>query len=160
MTSELKPCPFCGSTAYAVSETDADDISWHFIRCRGCGVRTRGKWHSPGNDCPQLREEVREEWNTRIHSPGVGGSGGGKEEAEFELHGQDGICLAGASGLRPDAWAEIQHYAAQYADEGPLTIYEVTRTPVSASALPSSRATSSANGVTPCVEPQEEKSHD
>jgi hypothetical protein len=52
------------------------------------------------------------------------------DEAEFELHTKDGICLAGASGPRAAAWAEIQHYAAQYADEGPLTIYEVTRKPV------------------------------
>ena len=62
---QLAPCPFCGASAYVASETDYDNIRWHYVRCRGCGTRSRGKWHSPGNDCPQFYAEVREEWNRR-----------------------------------------------------------------------------------------------
>jgi hypothetical protein len=51
------------------------------------------------------------------------------DEAEFAIEA-DGAFLASASGLRDEAWREIQHYAAQYAEEGPLTIYEVIRKPV------------------------------
>jgi hypothetical protein len=52
------------------------------------------------------------------------------EEAEFELHTDDGVFLAGTNGPRQEAWAEMQRYAAQYTGEGPTTIYEVSRTPV------------------------------
>lgn len=48
------------------------------------------------------------------------------EVTEFELI-QDGIPVAGASGKREDAWREIQHYAAQYSEDGPVEIYEVIR---------------------------------
>lgn len=65
LQAALKPCPFCGGVAYMTTEHDPDDITWHLIRCRGCGARSQGKWHSPGNDCPQLRAEVREQWNRR-----------------------------------------------------------------------------------------------
>lgn len=70
MTNEehkLEPCPMCGAGAYMAREHDPDDIAWAFIRCQGCGVRTRGKWYSTGNDCPQLYAEVRDEWNIRSH---------------------------------------------------------------------------------------------
>jgi hypothetical protein len=48
-------------------------------------------------------------------------------EAEFELH-CDGDYAASACGPRERAWREIQHYAAQYAKDGPIEIFEVTRT--------------------------------
>ena len=51
-------------------------------------------------------------------------------DADFELHAEDGICVAGASGPRDEAWAEIQRYGAQYGQDGPVTIYEVRRVPV------------------------------
>jgi hypothetical protein len=51
------------------------------------------------------------------------------DEVEFELH-CDGDFAASASGPRERAWSEIQHYAAQYAQDGPVTIYEVTRRPI------------------------------
>ena len=60
------------------------------------------------------------------------------EEAEFELHAADGVCVAAASGPRAQAWREIERYAAQYVEEGPTTIYEVRRLAVTAA------------GVTPC----------
>ena len=48
------------------------------------------------------------------------------DHAEFELIVGD--CLgASASGTKDQAWAEIMHYAAQYANEGPIEIYRVTR---------------------------------
>ncbi len=53
--------------------------------------------------------------------------------AEFELHCNDEFA-ASAEGERATAWAEIQHYAAQYSQDGPVTIYEVTRRPVAAPA--------------------------
>jgi hypothetical protein len=68
MSAELKPCPFCGASAFMAREHDPDDIAWSYVRCRGCGVSTRGKWYSAGNDCPLLYEEVRDEWNTRAAS--------------------------------------------------------------------------------------------
>jgi hypothetical protein len=46
--------------------------------------------------------------------------------AEFELHCNDEFA-ASASGTRDQAWSEIQHYAAQYEQDGPIAIYEVTR---------------------------------
>lgn len=52
-----------------------------------------------------------------------------EQEAEFELR-CDGEFAAGASGPRASAWRDIQHYAAQYAQDGPIEIYEVHRTRV------------------------------
>jgi hypothetical protein len=46
--------------------------------------------------------------------------------AEFEVH-CNGDYEASAFGPRERAWAEIQHYAAQYRQDGPVVIYEVTR---------------------------------
>lgn len=48
------------------------------------------------------------------------------QETEFELV-QDGIPVASAFGSREDAWREIQHYAAEYSQDGPVEIYEVIR---------------------------------
>lgn len=53
------------------------------------------------------------------------------DEAEFELHDADGNPAASTFGHRAAAWAEMQHYAAQYRQDGPVTIYEVRRIPVS-----------------------------
>jgi hypothetical protein len=46
--------------------------------------------------------------------------------AEFEVH-CNGDYEASAFGPRERAWAEIQHYAAQYRQDGSVVIYEVTR---------------------------------
>lgn len=48
------------------------------------------------------------------------------EVTEFELV-QDGIPVAGSYGPREEAWREIQRYAAQYSEDGPVEIYEVIR---------------------------------
>jgi hypothetical protein len=68
--ADILPCPFCGSTARMVFEHDADGISWIKVRCdaQSCHAEIPGKWHTPGNDCPQLYQEVRDMWNRRPDS--------------------------------------------------------------------------------------------
>lgn len=61
----LLACPFCGGTPRMATEYDPDGVKWHYITCPQCGARIRGQWHSPGNDCPLLRAEVRDQWNRR-----------------------------------------------------------------------------------------------
>ena len=76
-------------------------------------------------------EKCIRQWAREVDAAsGVPASPAPSIEAEFELHAEDGVCLAGASGPRAEAWAEIQLYAAQYKQDGPVVIYEVTRTPV------------------------------
>jgi len=47
-------------------------------------------------------------------------------EIEFQL-GIEGEIQAQTFGPREQAWAEIQRYAAQYAEDGPVEIWEITR---------------------------------
>ena len=49
-----------------------------------------------------------------------------REDAEFELI-QDEMQVAWTAGPREQAWAEIQSYAAQYSEDGPVEIWEITR---------------------------------
>ena len=51
----------------------------------------------------------------------------GREDGEFEVW-QDDMNVAGASG--PGALTEAMHYAAQYAEDGPLRVERITRTVV------------------------------
>lgn len=51
---------------------------------------------------------------------------GPSAEAEFEILVDD-EWVAGASGPRERAMAEAMHYAVQYAEDGQVTIFEVTR---------------------------------
>lgn len=46
---------------------------------------------------------------------------------EFEVW-QDDMMVASASGQRADALREAMHYAAQYELDGPVRVFEVTRT--------------------------------
>jgi hypothetical protein len=46
---------------------------------------------------------------------------------EFEVW-QDDVMVASASGPREDALREAMHYAAQYQQDGPVRVFEVTRT--------------------------------
>lgn len=48
------------------------------------------------------------------------------EETEFELW-QDGMPVARTMGSREFAFAEIQHYAEVYRQDGPVEVYEVIR---------------------------------
>lgn len=66
MREELKPCPFCGSSALVASEPDTNDFGvFRFVECMTCRARSGGKFHSHGNDCPQTYAEVRAAWNRR-----------------------------------------------------------------------------------------------
>lgn len=47
------------------------------IKCRQCGAKSRDKYHSHGNDCPQTYQEVRDAWNTRTDATKDGLSWGG-----------------------------------------------------------------------------------
>lgn len=49
-----------------------------------------------------------------------------EDEVEFQI-GIEGEVQAQTFGPREQAWAEIQRYAAQYAEDGPIEIWEVTR---------------------------------
>lgn len=51
------------------------------------------------------------------------------DEAEFEIYQNDDI-VASSSGPRDQAWREIMHYAAVYGQDGPVEVFEITRTPV------------------------------
>lgn len=51
----------------------------------------------------------------------------GGEDAEFEVI-QDDMPVASSSGPRSRAYAEIQHYAAVYGQDGPVEVFEITRT--------------------------------
>ena len=46
--------------------------------------------------------------------------------AEFEIH-VDGVYEAGASGPRESAYREAMNYATQYAQDGDVEVFEVTR---------------------------------
>ncbi len=67
----LKPCAHCGGKAHVLTDYDANGITWKFVGCWDCGLRTRGKWlSSPSDDCPMFYEDVRAEWNARPVSGG------------------------------------------------------------------------------------------
>ena len=52
MTTELKACPFCGSTDVEVTV----DARWIYVHCKGCNT----------NGQPDLKESIAiEAWNTR-----------------------------------------------------------------------------------------------
>jgi hypothetical protein len=64
--SKLKPCPFCGGSAFWQSEHERDGFGLFWaIRCGGCGNGTQQHYVSHGNDCPEFRDEVRAAWNQR-----------------------------------------------------------------------------------------------
>ena len=49
------------------------------------------------------------------------------DTAEFEVQDADGMVQACAGGPRADALREAMHYAAQYAQDGPVRVFEVLR---------------------------------
>ena len=49
-----------------------------------------------------------------------------EDEVEYQL-GIEGEVQAQTFGPRDQAWAEIQRYAAQYAEDGPIEIWEIAR---------------------------------
>ena len=55
--------------------------------------------------------------------------------AEFEVWQGDEMC-ASSSGRREDALREAMHYATQYGQDGPVRVFEVTRTLVTPNPTP------------------------
>lgn len=60
MTSELKPCPFCGGTKVVVDYV-RDGKQAH---CHNCGASAPPKFHGPA-DQPSAEERAITAWNTR-----------------------------------------------------------------------------------------------
>ena len=50
--------------------------------------------------------------------------------AEFEVQDADGMVQAVAGGPRAEAFREALHYARQYEQDGPVTMWEVLRVPI------------------------------
>lgn len=53
-TMELKPCPFCGGSAFIPKSDSGDLLPW--VACIECGVET---------DCYETVEKAIEAWNRR-----------------------------------------------------------------------------------------------
>ena len=67
MTSELKPCPFCGKTPkinFKVGSYGYTPDSW-VIKCYDCHVKF-GKWIQKGTGIKD-KQEVIKRWNTRYY---------------------------------------------------------------------------------------------
>jgi Lar family restriction alleviation protein len=67
--TELKPCPFCGSTK--VDIVDGSTFRWAAAECSECGARA-GEVRIPSYDkgtyearIEKARQDAIEEWNTR-----------------------------------------------------------------------------------------------
>jgi hypothetical protein len=101
----------CGATTY--TNRSAPDTAWAF------GPEAWAKF------CAALLVQMQAAQSPApaAHAPTDAQS----DTAEFEMH-CNGVPEASTSGPRADAWREIQHYAAQYSHDGPVEIYEVTRT--------------------------------
>ena len=52
---ELKPCPFCGGSAFIPKSDSGDLLPW--VACIECGVET---------DCYETVEKAIEAWNRRM----------------------------------------------------------------------------------------------
>lgn len=123
-TDELKPCPFCGGeAAFNTTRTTCRETiklnkrdTGYGVNCVVCGINNRGL--VLGYESKALAAEA---WNRRAALQSQD-----REGAEFELI-QDDAPVAGTSGKREYAWAEIQRYAAQYSEDGPVEIWEITR---------------------------------
>lgn len=65
MTSELKPCPFCGGSRAAItSECDIDtEGKFYRVECLDCRAKTKERYAM--ETCPIFYESVRNDWNTR-----------------------------------------------------------------------------------------------
>lgn len=115
-TDELKPCPFCGSADIHIAPDE---------------VGSGGQWVGPvhvvcGGDCVagqtgDDKESAVAAWNRRAALQSQD-----REDVEFQVS-IEGEVQAQAFGPRDQAWAEIQRYAAQYAEDGPIEIWEVIR---------------------------------
>lgn len=82
MTSELKPCPFCGSDKISISAEAGSDGVGRFYKaeCR-CGAAS--KQHFAYEADPETYIDVRKDWNTRATPSGSIGLGGLCETTEL-----------------------------------------------------------------------------
>lgn len=65
MSTDLKPCPFCGSPA-RLSTLNGRRIRFAYIECGGCPASmTRDTHDMPGAKLPDLMEAVVANWNRR-----------------------------------------------------------------------------------------------
>ena len=53
---KLKPCPFCGGSAFIPKSDSGDLLPW--VACIECGVET---------DCYETVEKAIEAWNRRVN---------------------------------------------------------------------------------------------
>lgn len=68
--AERADCPACGGKPFIRRSHDADGMRWSHVECKGCGLRTRGKWVASSSDeCPIFFQEVWEEWPRRAPAP-------------------------------------------------------------------------------------------
>jgi Lar family restriction alleviation protein len=65
MTSELKPCPFCGGEADFSLGKKGDGSDWHYVECTelGCGAVGHNPTYADQN--LQIRKVLIDAWNTR-----------------------------------------------------------------------------------------------
>lgn len=69
MSTELKPCPFCGGKPRIDTEYDMDGFgNFHKVKCSNCFASSKAHFASSGNECPKYYQEVREEWQKRTES--------------------------------------------------------------------------------------------
>ena len=60
MTSELKPCPFCGGEARFARGFDYGEIGCiRWVYCSKCGAMTRSDFHATESDAAKA-------WNRRV----------------------------------------------------------------------------------------------
>lgn len=59
--TERADCPACGGKPFIRRSHDADGMRWSHVECKGCGLRTQGKWVASSSDeCPIFFQEVWE----------------------------------------------------------------------------------------------------
>lgn len=60
--AELKPCPFCGLNAPRFIRTEEHGTSWHYVWCRGCGIRSSAR---------EDQYSASLDWNLRADNPRI-----------------------------------------------------------------------------------------
>ena len=103
----LLPCPVCIGKGSVDRQHDADGMLWVYVSCNKCGLRTRGKWCSSGNDCPLFYREVRDEWNTRATLPTQ--SAGVEEQSGKSMYDEYSGNHPTIHCNRFPSWSELTH---------------------------------------------------
>lgn len=61
---KLKPCPFCGGTAYLGGEHEDSDMTGYYVECTKCDVIMGGMCWNGGSF--STKEEAIKAWNRRV----------------------------------------------------------------------------------------------